>query len=78
MQVFLRRIGFYLVAAVAAVSLDFLIPRLVPGNPVLTALAQMKSAPPQAIKALELQVRGRYRTEPLGAVPALLEHDLPR
>lgn len=55
MQVFFRRLGFYLVAAVAAVTLDFFIPRLVPGDPVLTALAQMKSAPPQAIKALEIQ-----------------------
>ena len=55
MQAFLRRLGFYLVAAVAAVTLDFFIPRMVPGDPVLTALAQMKSAPPQAIKALEIQ-----------------------
>ncbi len=55
MRIFLRRIGFYLAAAIAAVTLDFLIPRLVPGDPVLTALAQMKSAPPQAIHALELQ-----------------------
>jgi len=54
-RIFLRRIGFYLAAAIAAVTLDFLIPRLVPGDPVLTALAQMKSAPPQAIHALELQ-----------------------
>jgi len=53
--VFIRRIGFYLVAAIAAVTLDFFIPRMVPGDPVLTALAQMKSAPPQAIHALELQ-----------------------
>ncbi len=55
MRNFLRRIGFYLVAAVAAVTLDFFIPRMVPGDPVLTALAQMKSAPPEAIHALELQ-----------------------
>lgn len=55
MRIFVRRIGFYLVAAVAAVTLDFFIPRMVPGDPVLTALAQLKSAPPQAIKALQLQ-----------------------
>jgi peptide/nickel transport system permease protein len=54
-RLFARRIGFYLLAGVAAVTLDFLIPRLVPGDPVLTALAQMRSAPPQAIKALQLQ-----------------------
>ncbi len=55
MRIFFRRIGFYLIAAIAAVTLDFFIPRLVPGDPVLTALAQMKSAPPQAIKALQIQ-----------------------
>ncbi|MGI8418320.1 MAG: ABC transporter permease [Nakamurella sp.] len=55
MRTFIRRVGFYLVAAIAAVTLDFFIPRMVPGNPVLTALAQMKSAPPQALHALELQ-----------------------
>ncbi|MDQ2848778.1 MAG: ABC transporter permease [Actinomycetota bacterium] len=55
MRTFTRRVGFYLVAAIAAVTLDFFIPRMVPGDPVLTALAQMKSAPPQALHALELQ-----------------------
>lgn len=53
---FVRRVGFYVVAAVAAITLDFFIPRMVPGDPVLTALAQMKgTVPPQAIRALELQ-----------------------
>ena len=56
MRLFVRRIGFYLVAAVAAVTLDFFIPRMVPGDPVLTALAQLKGAvPPQALKAIQLQ-----------------------
>ncbi|MDQ1539813.1 MAG: hypothetical protein QOH29_539, partial [Actinomycetota bacterium] len=36
MRLFVRRIGFYLLAAVAAVTLDFFIPRMVPGDPVLT------------------------------------------
>jgi peptide/nickel transport system permease protein len=56
---FVRRIGFYLVAAIAAITLDFFIPRMVPGDPVLTALAQLKgTVPPQAIHALELQYGG--------------------
>ena len=56
MQVFLRRLGFYLLAGVFAVTLDFFIPRLVPGDPVLTALAGLKgNAPPGALKTLELQ-----------------------
>ncbi|MDX6212024.1 MAG: peptide/nickel transport system permease protein [Frankiales bacterium] len=56
MRIFLRRLGFYLLAAVAAVTLDFFIPRLVPGDPVLTALAQLKgSATPGALAALQAQ-----------------------
>ncbi len=56
MTVFLRRLGFYLLAAVAAVTLDFFIPRLVPGDPVLTALAQLKgSATPGMLRTLQLQ-----------------------
>jgi peptide/nickel transport system permease protein len=54
-RLFVRRIGFYLLAGFSAVTLDFFIPRMVPGDPVLTALAQMKTAPPEAMKALELQ-----------------------
>jgi peptide/nickel transport system permease protein len=53
--VFARRLGFYLIAAFAAVTLDFFIPRMVPGDPVLTALGQMKTAPPEAYEALKLQ-----------------------
>lgn len=55
MRLFARRIGFYLLAAVAAVTLDFFIPRMVPGNPVLTALAQNTTLPPGAMKAMELR-----------------------
>lgn len=56
MNRFVRRIGFYLLAAMAAVTLDFFIPRLVPGNPVLTALAQLKgTATPGTLRAIELQ-----------------------
>ena len=51
MRTILRRLGFYLVAVVAAVTLDFFIPRLVPGDPALTALAQMQGTiPPQAFR----------------------------
>lgn len=35
-----QRLGFYLVTAVVAISLDFLIPRLIPGNPVDAILAK--------------------------------------
>src|SRR3954454_3786583 len=56
MGVFVRRLGFYLVAAVAAITLDFFIPRLVPGDPGLTALGQVKgTVPPGALEAMERQ-----------------------
>ena len=56
MRIFIRRIGFYILAALAAVTLDFFIPRLVPGDPALTALASMKGqATPGALAALEAQ-----------------------
>lgn len=50
-----RRIGLYLVAAVVAITLDFFIPRLMPGNALTSALAKLQgtSVTPAAIAALE-------------------------
>jgi peptide/nickel transport system permease protein len=42
MRTMARRLGFYLVTAIVAVSLDFLIPRIIPGNPVDAILAKMQ------------------------------------
>lgn len=42
----LRKIGFYLIALWAAVSLNFLIPRLLPGNPVDTLLGKLSQQGP--------------------------------
>jgi peptide/nickel transport system permease protein len=52
-----RRLGFYLVTAVVAISLDFLLPRIIPGNPVDAILAKMQgvSITKATIKALDLQ-----------------------
>lgn len=51
-----RRIGFYILAALVAITLDFFIPRLMPGNAVAAALANLHSQfTPATIKALELQ-----------------------
>jgi len=41
-----RKLAFYLVAAWAALTLDFLLPRLIPGNPVELLLAKMAQAGP--------------------------------
>jgi peptide/nickel transport system permease protein len=56
-RVIARRLFFYLVTAVIAISLDFLIPRLIPGNPVQAILAKMPGQlTPAVIHALELQL----------------------
>src|SRR5215831_15934141 len=56
MQYLLRRIIFYLVALWAALSLNFLIPRLMPGDPVLLLVARLQGqVDPRAIQALRLQ-----------------------
>jgi peptide/nickel transport system permease protein len=40
MASFARRVGFYLLTAWVALTVNFFLPRLVPGNPVATAIAQ--------------------------------------
>jgi len=56
MRVIARRLFFYLVTAVIAISLDFLIPRLIPGNPVEAILAKMPGqVTPAVIHALDVQ-----------------------
>ena len=43
MRYFLRRVGFYLIALWAAVTFNFIIPRLMPGDPALAYLARIHS-----------------------------------
>lgn len=58
MRFLLRKLGFYAIALWAAVTLNFLLPRLLPGNPVdimvsrLAAHGQVTPATRQAIEAL--------------------------
>lgn len=55
MRHIIRRISFYLVAVWTSITLNFLIPRLVPGNPVQALLARMHGRiSPQAQHALEM------------------------
>jgi peptide/nickel transport system permease protein len=52
----LRRLAFYLVTAFIAATLDFLIPHLIPGNPVESVIASQGGAiPPQALANLYAQ-----------------------
>lgn len=58
MKYVVRRLGFYVIAVFVAVTLNFLIPRLLPGNPVDAILAKTQSSaplPPSARRALEIQ-----------------------
>ena len=41
-----RKFGFYVVAAWLAITLNFLLPQLIPGDPVQIVLAKMQSAGP--------------------------------
>ena len=52
-----RRIGLYIVAAVVAITLDFFIPRLMPGNAVSAVLGKLQGTQvtPAALKALETE-----------------------
>ena len=55
MRFVLRRLGFFIVTLWAAISLNFLIPRLMPGNPALAMMASFRGrVTGQAIKALEI------------------------
>jgi peptide/nickel transport system permease protein len=56
MRVLARRIALYVVTAVVAITVNFFIPRLMPGNPVEAAIGHMQSkVTPATIKALDLQ-----------------------
>lgn len=55
MRHLLRRILFYLVALWVSVTLNFLLPRLSPGNPVQALIGRLhKRVPPQTIHSLEI------------------------
>src|SRR5947209_2848595 len=55
MRHLLRRFGFYLVALWASITLNFLIPRLVPGNPAQVLIARFQGRiDPRAEHAMEI------------------------
>jgi peptide/nickel transport system permease protein len=67
MRRLIRRLGIYLLAIWAAVTINFFLPRLAPGNPaeiVVARLAQRGSVSPATQKALEAQF-GINTTDPL-------------
>src|SRR5947209_9558645 len=52
MRYILRRLGFYIVAFWAALTIDFLLPRLLPGDPAATILGSNPNLQPSQIEAL--------------------------
>ena len=57
----LRRLGFFVVTLWAAVSLNFVIPRLMPGNPIQALEAAHPHLDPQSIHALTVLLGGGYQ-----------------
>ena len=55
MRYALRRLGFFVLTLWAALTINFLLPRLMPGNPALAMMTKFHSAGanPQTLKALE-------------------------
>lgn len=68
MNYYLRKLGFYIVALWAALTLNFLIPRLLPGNPVDILLAKLQqrggTVTAETREAYELLLGGN-NSEPL-------------
>jgi peptide/nickel transport system permease protein len=56
MRFVLRRVGFFLLTLWVAVTLNFVLPRMMPGNPAIAMIASHKGPlSPGALKALEAQ-----------------------
>ena len=64
MQFVLRRLAFYLIAFTVAATINFLIPRLMPGNPVDIMFAKANNAMPPEAKAALIKTFG-FATGPL-------------
>lgn len=63
MRLIARRIALYVVTGVVAITINFFLPRLMPGNPALAVLGKAQSAEsPQAVAALEVQFGVQTRT----------------
>ncbi len=63
MRLISRRLGLYVVTAIVAITANFFIPHLMPGNPVLSLIGRMQAqVSTQTITALELQYGVNTRT----------------
>src|SRR5215472_861323 len=65
MRFALRRVGFFLVTLWVALTLNFLLPRLMPGNPAISMISKFKTGvTPEELHALEIQF-GVFTRKPL-------------
>jgi peptide/nickel transport system permease protein len=56
MRFVIRRLAFFLLTLWAALTLNFVLPRLMPGNPAIAMIAKFKGGvSPQALRTLEVQ-----------------------
>ena len=56
MRFVLRRLGFFVLTLWVALTLNFVLPRMMPGNPALAIIGKFKGGiSPQAVKVLEAQ-----------------------
>ena len=61
MRFVLRRLGFFVLTLWAALTLNFFLPRMMPGNPALAILGKFKGGvSPQALKALDVEFGGGH------------------
>jgi peptide/nickel transport system permease protein len=67
MRFVVRRLGLFLVTLWAALTINFLIPRLMPGNEATAVLAQFKGVNPAALHALEVEFGVNVDVNPLVA-----------
>ncbi|MFE7333043.1 hypothetical protein ACFU8W_51385 [Streptomyces sp. NPDC057565] len=67
----LRRLGFYLVTSSAAVTLNFLIPRFMPGSPAVALLKHLQQTTGQAPNATPVQAVRVLREPPAEPPPAV-------
>lgn len=75
MRLILRRIVLYVVTAIVAMTINFFLPWLLPGNPALAVLGRAQSAEsPQAVAALETQYGVQTRTGERGQYVQYWDH----
>ena len=70
-----RRLVFYLVAAWVALTINFFIPRLMPGNAVQSIMSKFPNLQPSAYRALEALLQRKL--DRFGHVVLLCAHSMP-